>query len=268
MKKINVYSLLIAIFSAFSLNAQQVGMTIPDKTVDPGQTFSIDVKVSDFDDIVSMQFALFWDPAVIQFQSVANLNVNMPDFSVANSFNFNPAPQGYFKVSWVWFDPVTNTGVTLADDAVLFSIIYKVVGGQGTNSMLEIAPDMRGDLPFPVEITNFSSQTLDVDIDNGKVTVSGVNASEESLTEDFTLFQNSPNPFTEITYITFNLNTGTKAKLTIFDNSGKAVYQENKNFPAGLSRIPVRREMLTSAGSYFYTLETTRATATRQLIMQ
>ncbi len=269
MKKINVFSLLIAFLSAFSLNAQQVELTVLDMTVDPGQTFSVDIKASDFDDIASMQYALHWNPSVIQFQSVGNLNPAMPDFTTTNTNNFYTAysDAGRLRVSWYWFDPTTNSGVTLDDNSTLFSINFKAIGSQGANSMVEIAADTTVNPPFIVEVSNFN-EVIDVAIDNGKVTISGVNASEETLTEDFTLFQNSPNPFTELTYISFNLNTGSDAKLTVFDNSGKVVCQQNQKYPAGLSRIPVRRDMLSSAGSYFYTLETVRATATRQLIMQ
>ncbi|GEM_PF-1833141 len=267
MKKRSVYTFLLAILTAFSLKAQEVSLSVPDMTVDPGQWFSVDIKASDFDNIASMQFAVHWNPNIIQFQSVSSLNANMPDFSVINSFNSNFANEGRMRVSWFWFDSNNNVGVTLDNNTTLFKINFKAVGAQGTNTMLEIADDTSIDPPFVVEFANFE-QEVGVAIDNGKVTISGVNATEESLTEDFTLFQNSPNPFSEITYISFNLNVGTDAKLTIYDNSGKAVFQQNKKFPAGLSRIPVRRDMLLSAGSYFYTLETVRATATRQLIMQ
>ncbi len=267
MKKSNVYSLFIAIFSSFCLNAQEVSLIVPEMTVEPGQTFSIDIKASDFDNIESVQFATFWDPAIIEFQSVSNLNANMPDFTQGGNFNFNTVEEGRFRMLWYWSDIVTNEGVTLADNATLFSINFKAVGSQGTNSMVEIANDTIGITTLDV-IIGSEGQEIDFNIDNGKVTIAGVSASEESVTEDFILFQNSPNPFTETTYISFNLSTGSEAKLTIFDNSGKTLLQENKFFPAGISRIPVRRDMLTSAGSYFYTLETTRATATRQLIMQ
>ncbi len=268
MKKINVYSLFIALLLAFGLNAQQVSLTIPEKTVDPGQTFSVDIKAADFDDIASMQYTVFWDPNIIQFQSVGNLNPNMPDFTTNEAnFNITNAANGKIRISWYWFDPVTNTAVTLDDNSTLFSINFKAVGGQGTNSMLEVADDTTVDPPFTVEFSNFS-QVIPHNIDNGKVTISGVNANEETITDDFILFQNSPNPFTEITYISFNLTTGSNAKLTIFDNKGIIVLHQDMFFPAGTSRIPVRRDMLSSAGSYLYTLETERATATRQLIMQ
>ncbi len=254
--------------ASFTVQAQQVSLEIPEKTVDPGQTFSIDIKASDFDDIASMQFTIFWNPSIIQFQSVGNLNSNMPDFTT-NDVNFNVvnAPNGKIRVIWYWFDPFTNSGVTLDDDATLFSLNFKAVGGQGTNSMLEITDDTTVDPPFAIEVSNFN-QVIPVEIDNGKVTISGVNASSETITEDFILFQNSPNPFTETTYITFNLTTGSEADLSIYDNSGKIIVQRSGFFPAGLNRIPVQRDMLNSAGSYLYTLKTERATATRQLIMQ
>lgn len=267
MKKINICSALFTIFMAFSLNAQTVSLTVPDKLVNPGEWFTIGIKAADFDDIASMQYSIQWNPAIIQFQSVSGLNPNMPDFTVLNSFNSGFANDGRLRVSWYWFDPITSSGVSLDDNATLFNINFKAVGGMGTNTMLEIADDTTVQPPFVVEIANFD-QEIGVNIDNGKVTISGVNASEETFTEDFTLFQNSPNPFSEITYISFNLNEGADAKLTIFDNSGKVVFSQNKKFPAGESRIPIRRDMLSGAGAYFYTLETARATATRQLIMQ
>ncbi len=267
MKMPNFYSLLAAMLLAFGLNAQSVSLTVPDMTVDPGEWFSVEIKAADFENIASMQYALLWNPNIIQFQSVTALNSNMPEFTVVNSFNSNAANQGRLKVSWYWFDPGANVGVTLDDNSTLFKVNFKAIGGMGTNTMLEIAEDTTVSPPFVVEIANFN-QEVGVNIENGKITISGVNAAEETFTEDFTLFQNSPNPFSETTYISFNLNAASEAKLIIFDNSGKTVFQQNKKFPAGLSRIPVQRDMLSSAGSYFYTLETERATATRQLIMQ
>lgn len=268
MKKINVFFLFISLLATLTLQAQAVSLVMPEKTVDPGQNFSIDIKASDFDDIASMQFTIFWNPSIIQFQSVGNLNSNMPDFSTNDvNFNVSNAPNGKLRVSWYWFDPTTNTAVTLEDNSTLFSLNFKAVGGQGTNSMLEIADDTTVDPPFAVEVANYNN-IVPVAIENGKVTISGVNASNETITDDFILFQNTPNPFTEITYISFNLATGTDAQLTIYDSNGKLVLQQDRFFPAGLSRIPVQRDMLNSAGSYLYTLKTERATATRQLIMQ
>ncbi len=269
MKKINVYSLFIALLFAFGLHAQEVSLIIPEKTVDPGQVFSVDVKVSDFNNIASMQFAIYWNPSIIQFQAVSNLNPNMPDFTTGESnFITNSTSTGKLKTLWYWVDPVTNSAVTLADNATLFTLTFKAVGVQGSNTMLEAGADTSNvNLPFPIEFANFDG-IIPFVLDNGKVTISGVNASKETITDDFILFQNSPNPFTETTYISFNLTSGTNAKLTIFDINGKLVLQQNKFFPAGTSRIPVRRDMLSSAGSYLYTLETERATATRQLIMQ
>ncbi|MBI5914868.1 MAG: T9SS type A sorting domain-containing protein [Bacteroidetes bacterium] len=264
MKKNNVYSLLLAFLSAFTLEAQTVSLTIPDMTVDPGETFNVDVQAADFYNIAGMQFALTWNPDIIEFQSVGGFQ-NLPDLTVEN-FNAMFAADGKMRMLWSWIDPNTNIGVTLADNSTLFSITFKAVGGQGTNTLVEITSDtMNPILPIEISTTN---EVLDVVIDNGKITISGTNASFETQTSDFILFQNNPNPFTELTYISFNLNEGSDARLTVYDHSGKTVFQQHQKYPAGLSRIPVRRDMFQSAGSYFYTLETERASATRQLVAQ
>jgi hypothetical protein len=268
MKKNSFFSFLIAFFAAVGAWAQSVTLTLPDMTVEPGETFNVDIKASDFDNIASMQFAVLWNPAIIEFKGLENLNPDMPEFynDIVN-FNTTKAGQGLIRVLWYWFDPSTNAGVTLDDNSVIFSIKFKAVGSEGSQTEVQVAPDTTSVPTFDVEFGNFNQQ-IGVNIENSLVTIDGTSATKESITEDFILFQNSPNPFTEITYISFRLNAAEEGNLTIFDQSGKVVYEESRKYPAGLSRIPVRRDMLSAAGTYFYALKTERASATRQLVMQ
>lgn len=262
MKNINIYSILFALLLPFAMKAQQVALTIPAMTVDPGEEFLIEVKVQDFDNIAGMQFAVKWNPGVLQFKGVGSL-ANIPDYSIADNFNITSAGSG--KLRMLWYDP-SAVGVSLADNATLFALSFKAVGGMGASSVVEITDDQAPPV-LPIEISN-SIAPLDVVINNGMVTISGTNATRESATNDFTLFQNNPNPFVEMTYISFNLNASEQAVLSIYDQTGKVVFEKNEKFQAGLNRIPVSRDMFQSAGSYFYALKTEKSSAVRQLIVQ
>lgn len=262
MKNLNIYSVLFAVLLPFAIKAQQVALTIPAMTVDPGEEFSVDLQVQDFDDIAGMQFAIKWNPGVLQFKGVGNL-ANIPDYTVDDNFNVISAGGG--KVRMLWYDPSAN-GVDLADNSTLFTLHFKAVGGLGATTYVEITDDPTPPI-LPVEITN-SSAPLEVVINNGLVTISGTSATKESVTSDFTLFQNNPNPFIEQTYLSFNLKQSEEAVLSIYDQSGRIIFEQNQKYPAGLNRIPVSRDMFQSAGSYFYALKTEHSSAIRQLIVQ
>ena len=122
--------------------------------------------------------------------------------------------------------------------------------------------------PIEAQIMNAASQVLPLNLENGTVTINGVNASKETYTADFTLYQNSPNPFSDLTYISFDLKQTGQAALSIHDSTGKVIFEKNELFTAGAHSVPVSRDLFQSAGAYFFTLKTSGATATRQLIAQ
>jgi hypothetical protein len=148
----------------------------------------------------------------------------------------------------------------------LFSIKFEAIGSPGSNSLLQID----GDTIFPPLIleVNTLSGTLDLNVMSGIITIDGTNAASEIVTQDFTLFQNSPNPFSDMTVISFNMKETSDAILTIYDNAGKLVYRQNRLFFTGLNNIPVERNLFQSAGTYTFSLQTAHAAATRQLIAQ
>ncbi len=135
-------------------------------------------------------------------------------------------------------------------------------------TMIEVKDDENVNNPFPVEFYDENDMEVPVEITSGTVTIDGVNASTESITRDFTLYQNSPNPFRTQTNISFYLNQPSQTQLSIHDHSGRVVFERNDDFMSGLHTIQLRRDLFTSAGSYFFTLKTENATATRQLVVQ
>lgn len=264
MKKINTLFASLSLLFALQLNAQDVTLMTQDMVVQSGQNFQLDVKVADFDVIATVQFAMFWNPAVIEYVGVADFG--LPDVNVNENFGEMYTEDGKLRFNWIDPDPLLS-GVTLVDGSTIFSVVFKAIGGPAQTSEFTITSDTV--FPeMPVEIINSSGDEMNVHIENSTVTMDGVNSTYETRTSDFVLFQNNPNPFTEKTTISFALNQNSDTQLSIYDQAGKVVFEQSKTYTSGPHSVQIDRNLFQSAGSYFFTLKTDNATATRQLVVQ
>ena len=91
---------------------------------------------------------------------------------------------------------------------------------------------------------------------NGK-TIAGVG---------FELYQNQPNPFVNKTSIGFFLPESTEATLSVYDETGRVVYQQKGQFAQGENMIALDRSLLNTTGVLYYKLETVTDSATRKMI--
>ena len=99
-------SLLAGLFlCVVSLSAQQPTFTISPASNDlqPNDIFEVDITVSDFQDILSMQYGITWDSTIIEYQDVNNFNsASIPGFTQAAAFS-TPNPGGlatYLPIVW------------------------------------------------------------------------------------------------------------------------------------------------------------------------
>ena len=93
----------------------------------------------------------------------------------------------------------------------------------------------------------------------------------------FEVYQNQPNPFVQKTRIGFHLpateksapGDRTKVSLTLYDESGKVLYQEEGDFPKGYNHFSLERSEipnLANFGILYYKVETNSASATKKMI--
>lgn len=157
-----VKTLLLFICMGFfsAITAQvQFNYVASQPLAESGQTdFVIDVRVSDFDDVLSSQFVISWDPEVLQIDSVLNLNSNLPGF---NNTVFALPSQTYDmtlgRVNFSWISQ-TLSGITLPANSLLFKMKFTVVGDPcdiTTIASLETAN-------FPTEIMNSAFVNLGI----------------------------------------------------------------------------------------------------------
>jgi len=82
----------------------------------------------------------------------------------------------------------------------------------------------------------------------------------------FELYQNQPNPFISKTMIGFHLPEAAEATLTIFDESGRMIFQQTADYGAGYNAVTLDRSLINTVGMLYYRLETAKDSATKSMI--
>ena len=93
-----------------------------------------------------------------------------------------------------------------------------------------------------------------------------VNAVQlESNSSGYALMQNTPNPFSGETTITFVLPQNGEATLTVFDVTGKVAYSSTQTYTTGLHTVTLNSDDLGSEGVWFYRLNSGDFSSTKKL---
>ncbi len=82
----------------------------------------------------------------------------------------------------------------------------------------------------------------------------------------FELYQNQPNPFVNKTFIGFHLPEAAQVRLSIYDEMGRKVFTQDGDFAKGYNTFTVDRQLITTTGVLYYTVETEHGKATRKMI--
>lgn len=262
------FGILFSLFLSTTLSAQ-VTVMASDEAALQGDTVEVNFTVLDFTDLISIQFAVRWDNEVLNFRDVRNfglenLNNNMPS---NNNYGFAQLNEG--KLRFSWSDP-TGYPISLDDNTNIYTIVFDVVGAIGTQSNVSIVSCPDDVPPILIEIGDENGIAVPDDqitIINGSVNVGTVSTSE-STTKDFTLFQNQPNPFNKETNIRFSLKNRTDTNLSIYDYTGKVIFEKVATLAEGEHVENISRSVFPSAGTYFYRLKTDNSDSIRKLIVQ
>jgi hypothetical protein len=101
------------------------------QTAQPANPVTVGITVNDFTAVFGFSFSLQWDPAVLQFNSVASFAA-LPGFSSAN---FNTTQTGSGRLGVLW-DDTDFSGNDLANGSLLFNLNFTAVGAGGSSSTL------------------------------------------------------------------------------------------------------------------------------------
>jgi Cohesin domain/Ig-like domain CHU_C associated len=123
--------------------AGPVRLSATEQLVNAGDSVEIAVKASQVDRLTTAQFTLTWDPSVLKFTGTSGYNLTGMD---SESFGTSWADRGRLNVGW---DDPTLHGVMVSEGQTLFVAQFKVMGGQGSSSTIQISGN-----PTPIELSS------------------------------------------------------------------------------------------------------------------
>ena len=137
---------------------------IANDTVTLDQQFCLSVQVNNFDSIEAFQLSINFDPYLLDFDSISQMNQRIG----LNSSFFGLQERNVGIVRVTYFDPFNSH--TLADSAVLFDICFTAYGMPG-----ELCPVNLADFPLPLEFIS-QEQIIPFSRDDARVLVEGGDA--------------------------------------------------------------------------------------------
>ncbi len=209
-------------------------LTIEDRILDKDEEYTIDFSSEQINELYGLQMNL-----LIGDLQILGIESEVINISEAN-YKLNDA-----NLMISWNDP---KGITT--EQPIFSI--KVKAQKSTSILENIIISNKKMMAEAYAGANLETQTISI---------------AGSIQEEYALYQNEPNPWSNYTDITFSLAKSGTATLTIFDISGKVLMKNVEIFEAGMNTIRISKKDLNTAGGVcYYKLESGDFTDTKKMI--
>ena len=183
-------------------------------------SFTLDAEQS----IIGTQFTFEFDPQVLTIEEIRH------EITSPANFNLHHLEEGWFTFSW---------HSTEVESGNLFSLAFKT-----HNSAT---------LSDAITINSKYTDAIAYRSDNSPLQI--VAQFIEPSLKEVQLFQNTPNPFSELTTIQFFLPKADQATIRIFTLDGKLLHHTRGNYNAGMNQVELNGEDLPN-GIYIYQLQT------------
>jgi len=229
---------------------------LADQNANTGDIISIPVKVSNFNNISGFQFTMNWNPNDFEFVGVDN---NL----LTGNYGTNHVSSG--KITALWSTESAN-GLSLADGSIVFTLKLKVINQSNASSQVEINSAIT-----VAEAYNSNLDQLTIVTTAANIAINSSTSVTDINKESYYLMQNSPNPFSENTVITFNLPENQKVSLVIYNLLGEEVYNFSGNYNKGTHSLnwngKNQYHKALSNGNYLLKMQAGDFTANRKLIL-
>ena len=154
----------------------QISIILTGGTVAPGETVEVDVIVSDFENIASIQFSINWDPNLLTYGSIENITSDLEQFSETGNIGTPPSAiavsEGQVTVTWSLDD---STPRSLADSTRLFTIRLNTIGNVCGQSDIIVSSN-----PRRIEIADSTFTDIGAVASNSIISVDGTNCDEST----------------------------------------------------------------------------------------
>ena len=214
-------------------------LELESRSVKAGEQVEITLSSGDFTSVSGLQMT-------VEFDGLAYTDV-LSKAIVIDAQNVGVINDKVITMSWN-----TNTAITTSED--LFVIRAVATKDGNISEMIKVTD--RVITPEVYIGSSLEVQNVELGIRGGKEVV---------LINE--LMQNEPNPFKEMTTISFKLAKAGKAVLTIRDVTGKVFRKVRGEYSAGKNTISISKSELNASGVLFYTLDSGEFSETMKMIV-
>ena len=120
-------------------------------------------------------------------------------------------------------------------------------------------------ITVPVQTDLYTATGNYESIDGYKIVIDLATGIETFHQDDFVLFQNAPNPFTEFTNIQFNAPKSDNVAFEVVDMFGRSVYADKIAATKGVNTYQFSHDL--SAGIYMYTINNGKESISKRMIV-
>lgn len=224
-----------------------------DVTASANDVITVPVKVKDFNLVTGYQFTVSWDPTVLEFQTVNNT-------SLSSYFGTQNTANGKLSVQW---NDNSTSAISLADNADLFNLQFKVIGNNGMSSNIEINSDVTLSEAYNqnFDVLNIQNTAAIVQVDLSTEIANIPNNNGYSLCV-------YPNPLNESSSITFSLPENDFVQLAVYNLMGQKIADFSGSYAEGINHINMPANKIANFnGCYLLQFATSSYNQTEKLII-
>jgi hypothetical protein len=252
-----LYIILISLLCLTTAATAQVTLSTQTKMVALNEEFTIELRATTRDSLSSLQFSFSWNAAVLAFQRLDTIG-GFPPSAESNEFGLSNTATG--KLTSLWIDGSSRGYRVPTDSFLIFKVVFKAIGGNGTNSPLQFVST-----PTTMKASNANLVAVAVTARDGNVKV-GTTAVFAAYTEGSSLSQNFPNPVDNQTVIPVFMKQTDDVIFEVADFTGKIFLIKKYYFEAGRHEIRLDTEGVLQNGIFIYSLRTKGGLVSRILI--
>jgi hypothetical protein len=219
------------------------------RRVSAGETFTVDCYAHGMHYIPGYQFTLGFDTDLLEWEGVEP--GELEGVSEGN-FGLSAVDEGLITTSWNEETPREGS-----EKITLFRLSFRAKQDLEVQNALFLSDKM----------TKAEAYTRTYDVLGVNLVFASAGVSNANSPKGYELFQNRPNPFADETIIAFQMEERGSARLTVYDATGKMIYQQEAVFETGYNEVSIGKSDLPVSGVLYYQLEAGAWKDTKKMIM-
>ncbi len=220
-----------------------------DQPLQSGETISVVFQTDQWSDLAAVQAAFVFDPAYLQFETVAPAEGGLP-FTEDHFGTFN-IDEGELRMVWA-----QATGIQVAEAAPAFILQFKALqSGAMLSDVLQLDNEI---LPALCYAANLDESTV-------QLQYSVSTSTNNPAAGDALNLRVQPNPFVQETTVTFHLPESCEAQLRVYDLNGRELLRVKNTYPAGSNYELLNLGAAFGSGVYYCELTTPFGVVTRKM---